>query len=55
MGLLYSLCIRNRVIVRSVSAVLGLKTLVDTPYLVGFVVASEEVTIPLVSLYSMSR
>jgi len=50
MGLLYSLCIWNKVIVHSISVVLGLGTLIDTPYLAGFVVASGEVTIPLVSL-----
>ena len=30
---------KNRVIVHSVSVVLGLGTLIDTPYLAGFVVA----------------
>jgi len=38
-SLLYSLAHGNRVIVRSVSVVLGLGTLVDTPYLGGSVVA----------------
>ena len=37
--LLYSLRVGNRVIIRSVSMVLGLGILVDTPYLAGFVVA----------------
>ena len=50
MGLLYSLVLGNRVIVCSGSVVLGLGTLVDTPYLARFVVASGEVIIPLVSL-----
>jgi len=49
-GLLYSLCTRNRVIIHSVRVVLGLGILVDTPYLARFVVASGEVAIPLVSL-----
>jgi len=39
MSLLYSLALGNRVIVHSVSVVLVLGTLVDTPYLAGFVVA----------------
>jgi hypothetical protein len=39
MSLLYSLTLGNRVIVRSVSMVLGLGTLIDTPYIAGFVVA----------------
>jgi len=38
-SLLYLLALGNRVIVRSVSVVLGLATLVDTPYVAGFVVA----------------
>jgi len=37
--LLYSLRVGNTVIIRSVSMVLGLGMLVDTPYLAGFVVA----------------
>ena len=37
-GLLYSLGIGNRVIIRSISVVLGLGILVDTPYRAGFVV-----------------
>jgi len=49
MDLLYSLALGNRVIIRSVSVVLGLRILVDTPYLARFVVASGEVTTPLVS------
>jgi len=39
MSLLYSLVLGNRVIFQSVSVVLGLGTLIDTPYLAGFVVA----------------
>jgi len=39
MSLLYLLALGNGVIVRSISVVLGLGTLVDTPYLAGFVVA----------------
>ena len=39
MCLLYSLALGNRVIICSVSMVLGLGTLVDTPYLAGSVVA----------------
>jgi hypothetical protein len=37
MSLLYSLRVGNRVIIRSVSVVLGLRILVDTPYLAGSV------------------
>jgi hypothetical protein len=37
MSLLYSLRVGNRVIIRSVSMVLGLGILIDTPYLVGSV------------------
>jgi hypothetical protein len=37
MSLLYSLRVGNRVIIRSVSVVLGLGILVDTPYLAGSV------------------
>jgi hypothetical protein len=33
MGLLYSLCVGNKVIIHSVSAVLGLGILVDTSYM----------------------
>ena len=39
MSLLFSLALGNRVIIRSVSVVLGIGTLIDTPYLAGFVVA----------------
>jgi len=39
MSLLYSLALGNRVIVRSVSVVLSLGTLIYTLYLAGFVVA----------------
>ena len=42
MGLLYSLCIGNRVIFHSISMVLGIGILVDTPYLAAFVVALGE-------------
>jgi len=45
MSLLYLLRIGNRVIIRSMSVVLGLGILVDTPCLAGFVVALGEVTI----------
>jgi len=38
MGLLYSLALGNRIIVRRVSVVLRLGILIDTPYLVRFVV-----------------
>jgi len=38
MGLLYSLRIWNRVIIHSISMVLGLGILVDTHYLARFVV-----------------
>jgi len=38
MGLLYSLRVGNRVITHSISVVLGLGILVDTPYLARFVV-----------------
>ena len=33
MGLLYSLALGNRVIIRSISVVLGLQILIDTPFL----------------------
>jgi len=39
MSLLFSLRVGNRVIIHSVSVVLGLGILVDTPCLAGFVVA----------------
>jgi len=39
MSLCYSLHVGNRVFIRSVSVVLGLGILIDTPCLVGFVVA----------------
>jgi hypothetical protein len=45
MSLLYSLCVGNRVIIQSVSVVLGLGILVETPYLDRFVVALGEVII----------
>ena len=47
MSLLYSLALGNRVIVHSVSVVLGLGILIDTPYLARFVEAFWEVTILL--------
>jgi len=50
MGLRYLLHVGNRVIIRSVSVVLGLGILVDTPYLAGFVVALEESDNLLMSL-----
>ena len=37
-GFIYSLHVGNRVIICSVSVVLGLRILVDTPYLAGSVV-----------------
>jgi hypothetical protein len=40
MSLLYSLCVGNRVIIRSISVVLGLGILVDIPYLAGLVSSS---------------
>jgi len=39
MSSLYSLALGNRVIIHSVSMVLGLGTLIDTPNLARFVVA----------------
>ena len=42
MNLLYSLHVENRVIVRSVSIVLGLGILVDTPYLARTMVVAGE-------------
>jgi len=39
MSLLYLLALGNRVIICSVRVVLGLGTLVDTPYLARFLVA----------------
>ena len=50
MSLLYSLRIGNRVIIHSISVVLGLGILVDTPYLAGFVVALGGSDNPLGSL-----
>jgi len=50
MSLLYSLCIGNRVIIRSINMVLGLGILVDTPYLARFVVALGGSENPLGSL-----
>ena len=55
MGLLYSVCIGNRITVCSVSMVFGLETLVDTPYLAGFVVALGGSDNPLGSLLSTSH
>ena len=51
MSLLYSLALGNRVIVCSISVVLQLRILIDTPYLAEFVVAFlGEVTILWVSV-----
>jgi len=48
-GLLYSLCVGNRVIICSVSTVLGLGVLVDTPNLARFVVTLGGSDVSLVS------
>jgi len=45
MGLLYLLRVGNRVIIHSITVVLGLGILIDTPYLAGFMVELGEVTI----------
>ena len=50
MSSLYLLRVGNRVIIHSVSAVLGLGILVDTPCLAGFVVALGESDNPLRSV-----
>ena len=49
-SLFYSLPVGNRVIVRSVSVVLGLGSLVDAPYLARIVVVAGEMTVPLLPL-----
>jgi hypothetical protein len=54
MSLLYSLRIGNRVIIHSVSMVLGLGILVDTPCLAEFVVALEESDNPLMPIIHVS-
>jgi hypothetical protein len=48
-SLLYSLRVGNRVIIHSISVVLGLGILVDTPYLVGSVCSSVGGDNPIVT------
>jgi hypothetical protein len=48
-GLLYSLRVGNRVIIHSVSVVLGLGILVDIPYLAGLVSSSMGCDNPIVT------
>jgi hypothetical protein len=55
MGLLYSLRIGNRVIIRSVSVVLGLGILMDIPYLAGLVSSSVGHDNPIVTFGVSSR
>jgi hypothetical protein len=55
MSLLYSLRVGNRVIIHSVSVVLGLGILVDTPYLAGLVSSSVENDNPIVTFGAFSR
>jgi hypothetical protein len=49
MGLLYSLRVGNRVIIHSVSVVLGLGILMDIPYLAGLVSSSVGRDNPIVT------
>jgi hypothetical protein len=49
MSLLYSLHVGNRVIIHSISVVLGLGILVDTPYLGGSVCSSMGSDNPIVT------
>jgi hypothetical protein len=49
MSLLYSLCVGNRVIIRSISVVLGLRILIDTPYLARSVCSSVGSDNPIVT------
>jgi len=49
-SLLYSLRVGNRVIIRSISVVLGLGIHIDTPYLAKLVVTLGEMIVSLVSL-----
>jgi hypothetical protein len=55
MSLLYSLHVGNRVIIRSVSVVLGLGILVDIPYLAGLVSSSMGHDNPIVTFGVSSR
>jgi hypothetical protein len=55
MSLLYSLRVGNRVIIRSVSVVLGLGILVDIPCLVGSVCSSVGRDNPIVTFGASSR
>jgi hypothetical protein len=54
-SLLYSLRVGNRVIIRSVSMVLGLGILVDIPYLAGLVSSSVGRDNPIVTFGVSSR
>jgi hypothetical protein len=55
MSLLYSLRVGNKVIIRSVSVVLGLGILVDIPYLAGLVSSSVGRDNPIVTFGVSSR
>jgi hypothetical protein len=55
MSLLYSLRVGNRVIVRSVSVVLGLGILIDISYLTGSVCSSMGRDNPIVTFGASSR
>jgi hypothetical protein len=55
MSLLYSLRVGNRVIICSVSMVLGLGILVDTPYLARLVSSSVGSDNPIVTFGASSR
>jgi hypothetical protein len=55
MGLLYSLHVGNRVIIHSVSVVLGLGILVFIPYLAGLVSSSMRRDNPIVTFGVSSR
>jgi hypothetical protein len=53
MSLLYSLRVGNRVIISSVSVVLGLGILIDTPYLAGSVCSSVGSDNPIVTFVAL--
>jgi VIT1/CCC1 family predicted Fe2+/Mn2+ transporter len=54
-GLLYSLRVGNRVIIRSISMVLGLGILIFIPYLAGLVSSSVGYDNPIVTFGVSSR